>query len=96
MKANESTVDRIIRAVAGVVLLFLGLGGAFCPHAHVIQGIVAHGVLPPRRRGSNGRLEQHAAPSSGASAAPCTHDNYYYRACIFLCFFRLTDLGRGP
>lgn len=27
MKVNESNTDRIIRAVAGVVLLFLGLGG---------------------------------------------------------------------
>ena len=27
MKTNESKVDRIIRAVAGVVLLFLGFGG---------------------------------------------------------------------
>lgn len=27
MKANESSVDRIIRAVAGVILLFLGFGG---------------------------------------------------------------------
>ena len=27
MKMNESNVDRIIRAVAGVVLLYLGLGG---------------------------------------------------------------------
>jgi hypothetical protein len=27
MKQNESNVDRIIRAVAGVVLLYLGFGG---------------------------------------------------------------------
>jgi hypothetical protein len=27
MKQNESTIDRIIRAVAGVVLLYLGFGG---------------------------------------------------------------------
>lgn len=27
MKMNESIVDRVIRAVAGVVLLYLGLGG---------------------------------------------------------------------
>ena len=27
MKINESTLDRIIRAVAGVVLLYLGFGG---------------------------------------------------------------------
>jgi hypothetical protein len=28
MKANESNADRIIRAVLGVVLLYLGMGGA--------------------------------------------------------------------
>ena len=28
MKMNESNVDRIIRAVAGIVLLYLGFGGA--------------------------------------------------------------------
>jgi hypothetical protein len=27
MKTNESNIDRIIRAVAGVVLLYLGFGG---------------------------------------------------------------------
>ena len=27
MKLNESNVDRIIRVVAGIVLLFLGFGG---------------------------------------------------------------------
>ena len=27
MKVNESNIDRIIRAVAGIVLLFLGFGG---------------------------------------------------------------------
>jgi hypothetical protein len=27
MKTNESNIDRIIRAVVGVVLLYLGLGG---------------------------------------------------------------------
>jgi hypothetical protein len=27
MKLNESNVDRIIRAVAGIVLLYLGFGG---------------------------------------------------------------------
>jgi polyferredoxin len=27
MKSNESNVDRILRAVAGVILLFLGFGG---------------------------------------------------------------------
>ena len=29
MKTNESNIDRIIRAVAGVLLLFLGFGGFF-------------------------------------------------------------------
>jgi len=28
MKLNESNLDRIIRAVVGVVLLYLGFGGA--------------------------------------------------------------------
>lgn len=28
MKLNESNVDRVIRAVVGVVLLYLGFGGA--------------------------------------------------------------------
>ncbi|MBI5353928.1 MAG: DUF2892 domain-containing protein [Chloroflexi bacterium] len=28
MKMNESNVDRIIRVVAGIVLLYLGFGGA--------------------------------------------------------------------
>ena len=27
MKTNESNIDRVIRAVAGVVLLYLGFGG---------------------------------------------------------------------
>jgi hypothetical protein len=27
MKTNESNIDRIVRAVAGVVLLYLGFGG---------------------------------------------------------------------
>ncbi|MCX6082354.1 MAG: DUF2892 domain-containing protein [Chloroflexi bacterium] len=27
MKLNESNIDRIIRAIAGVVLLYLGFGG---------------------------------------------------------------------
>jgi hypothetical protein len=29
MKTNESNIDRIIRAVAGVALLYLGFGGIF-------------------------------------------------------------------
>jgi hypothetical protein len=43
MKTNESNIDRIIRAVAGVVLLYLGfggiLGGAFGVVADVL-GVV--------------------------------------------------------
>jgi hypothetical protein len=43
MKSNESTIDRIIRAVAGIVLLYLGfggiLGGAFAAVADVL-GVV--------------------------------------------------------
>jgi hypothetical protein len=29
MKSNESNIDRIIRAVAGIALLYLGFGGIF-------------------------------------------------------------------
>jgi len=40
MKQNESKVDRIIRAVAGVVLLFLGFSGAFSGGLAVIAYIL--------------------------------------------------------
>ena len=35
MKLNESNVDRIIRAVVGIVLLYLGFGGA-------LSGVMAY------------------------------------------------------
>jgi hypothetical protein len=40
MKLNESNVDRIIRAVAGVVLLFLGFGGALSGGLAVVADVV--------------------------------------------------------
>ncbi|MHB8778750.1 MAG: YgaP family membrane protein [Anaerolineales bacterium] len=44
MKTNESNVDRIIRAVAGVVLLYLGfsgvLGGALAIVADVLGTVM--------------------------------------------------------
>lgn len=44
MKLNESNVDRITRAVAGVVLLYLGFGGAFSGSSAVIADMLG-GVL---------------------------------------------------
>jgi len=40
MKLNESNVDRIIRAVAGVVLLYLGLGGALGGGLAVVSDVL--------------------------------------------------------
>lgn len=40
MKLNESNIDRIIRAVAGVVLLYLGLGGALGGTLAVVVDII--------------------------------------------------------
>jgi uncharacterized membrane protein len=40
MKTNESNVDRIIRAVAGVVLLFLGFGGVLAGTLGIIADVV--------------------------------------------------------
>jgi len=40
MKLNESNVDRIIRVVAGVVLLFLGFGGALSGTLAVVADIL--------------------------------------------------------
>jgi len=39
MKLNESNVDRIIRAVAGVVLLFLGFGGVLSGGLAVVADV---------------------------------------------------------
>lgn len=44
MKLNESNVDRVIRAVAGVVLLYLGFGGAFIGTSAVVADVLG-GVL---------------------------------------------------
>jgi hypothetical protein len=40
MKTNESNVDRIIRAVAGVVLLFLGFGGPLSGGLAVVADVL--------------------------------------------------------
>jgi len=40
MKLNESNVDRIIRVVAGVVLLYLGFGGALGGGLAVVADIL--------------------------------------------------------
>ena len=40
MKQNESNVDRIIRAVACVVLIFLGYSGVFSSWLAVVVGVV--------------------------------------------------------
>jgi len=40
MKLNESNVDLIIRVVAGVVLLFLGFGGALSGTLAVVADIL--------------------------------------------------------
>lgn len=44
MKLNESNVDRIIRVVAGVVLLFLGFGGALSGALAVVAEVLG-GVM---------------------------------------------------
>jgi hypothetical protein len=45
MKQNESNVDRIIRAVAGVVLLFLGFGGALSGGLAVVANVLGAVLL---------------------------------------------------
>ena len=45
MKLNESNVDRIIRAVAGVVLLFLGFGGALSGGLAVVANVLGAVLL---------------------------------------------------
>lgn len=44
MKLNESNIDRIIRAVAGVVLLYLGFGGVFSGALAVVADVLG-GIL---------------------------------------------------
>lgn len=40
MKLNESNIDRIIRAVAGVVLLYLGFGGVLSGTLAVVSDVL--------------------------------------------------------
>ena len=40
MKLNESNIDRIIRAVAGLALLFLGLGGTLSGAGAIAADVV--------------------------------------------------------
>ena len=40
MKLNESYVDRIIRAIAGVILLFLGLSGNLTGGLAILADVV--------------------------------------------------------
>jgi hypothetical protein len=40
MKQNESNVDRIIRAVAGIVLLYLGFGGVLGGTLAIVSDVV--------------------------------------------------------
>lgn len=40
MKQNESMVDRMIRVVLGVVLLFLGFGGALSGFTAVVADVL--------------------------------------------------------
>ncbi len=40
MKLNQSNVDRIIRVVAGVVLLYLGFGGALAGGLAVVADVL--------------------------------------------------------
>jgi hypothetical protein len=40
MKINESTADRVIRAVAGAVLLFLGFGGVLSGALAIVADVV--------------------------------------------------------
>ena len=41
MKLNESNTDRIIRAAAGLVLLYLGLGGVLAGGLAVVADVLA-------------------------------------------------------
>jgi hypothetical protein len=40
MKTNESNVDRIIRVIAGIVLLFLGFGGTLSGGVAVVADVL--------------------------------------------------------
>lgn len=45
MKLNESNIDRVIRAVAGVVLLYLGIGGVLGGTLAIVSGVVGAVLL---------------------------------------------------
>jgi hypothetical protein len=45
MKLNESNVDRVIRAVVGVVLLYLGFGGVLSGTLAIVSDIVGAVLL---------------------------------------------------
>lgn len=40
MKINESNVDRVIRAVVGVILLYLGFGGVLSGALAIVADVV--------------------------------------------------------
>jgi hypothetical protein len=40
MKQNQSNIDRIIRVVAGIVLLYLGFGGALGGTLAIVSDVV--------------------------------------------------------
>jgi len=45
MKQNESNVDRIIRVVFGIVLLFLGFGGALSGTLAIVADVLGFVLL---------------------------------------------------
>ena len=45
MKLNESNIDRVIRAVAGVVLLYLGIGGVLGGTLAIVADVVGAVLL---------------------------------------------------
>lgn len=40
MKLNESNTDRLVRVVAGIVLLFLGVGGTLSGTTAIVAGVL--------------------------------------------------------
>lgn len=40
MKLNESNTDRLVRVVAGIVLLFLGVGGTLNGTVAIVAGVL--------------------------------------------------------
>jgi hypothetical protein len=45
MKLNESNIDRIIRAVAGIVLLYLGFGGVLSGGLGIVADVIGAVLL---------------------------------------------------